>query len=151
MTLDDLVKLFKAAKVATRPYVNGEHNGDRAGIRAVVTALRDEIFDARGNASYGSLAIFDLFNEILGARFAEDKAAGGSARKGERADGGDLVLSNTAENFKAPAADPDVCEWTRIALSNHYITGYGNRRYWDVNCTTECVECQRKIKFVEAK
>lgn len=49
------------------------------------------------------------FNDILASDGVE--AAGGSTREGGRADGGDLVLSNTAESLKAPAAAP-VCEWT---------------------------------------
>jgi hypothetical protein len=90
-----------AEKIAGKYHTPSEGTYDQARdiFRLVVTALRDE-FRCWIDAD-------KMFDDILASDGVE--AAGGSARKGERADGGDLVLSNTAENFKAPAAAP-VCD-----------------------------------------
>jgi hypothetical protein len=140
MTLDDLVEVyFKAWFEFTRnnkDFLPNESERNRACIRAVVEALREAVvlkIDAHNGCGILATetaidATRDVFNEILA--------------KAEHSDA-------DRDGVEPPAAAPDVCEWKRIALSNHYITGHGNRRYWDATCTMECGECHRPIKFKE--
>jgi hypothetical protein len=138
MTLDELVKMYNDA--AAHEYeVFLERGGfgastldvgldmKRAGIRAVVEALRDEIFDARGNTYYGSLAMFCLINEIL-ASDGEVKAAGGPARKDGKAV--EAVGDKGPATVNSPAADP-VCP---DCHGKKYKTVFGGSQTYYVHC-----------------
>jgi hypothetical protein len=119
MTIDELMdvydtagdKLLKVAATATS--TEGLNEAHRAGIRAVVTALRDEMvppeYTHLTNTEKGWL---QFFNEIL-ASDGDGKAAGGSTREDGRADSGNVILSEAAERIATPAAAP-VCEWTDL-------------------------------------
>jgi hypothetical protein len=143
ITLDDLTKDYRDE--IAKPQYPGWDEKHRAGVRRVVERLRDEIFDARGNASYGSLAIYDLFNEILGD--AGEKVAGGTSR--EAAPEGVTLTCSTPATDAAPA----VCEWTKG------FETYENRKWWRAACghsfygtpTFENCKCGKPIKFTEAK
>lgn len=155
MTLDELDMIFAAHCLTDRKADR------RAGIRAVVTALQDTVVKVVMSANVDlprHEAVGMVYRQFINEILASDGVQGthGSpeldedARKMEAMgqDAGPTVQDLFPEAF-APAAAPDVCEWTRITLSNHYITGHGNRRYWDATCTMECGECHRPIKFKE--
>ena len=123
MTLEDLLRTFQSARGrgnATR------EQSDLKGIRAVVTALRDEI--CAGYAENSARDLANQFNEIL-ASDGDGKAAGGSTRKTEHGDGTtgatsavaattpaaaskEVITGEVGREFGAPAAAPDVCVWT---------------------------------------
>ena len=135
MTLDDLFQKYLQAyeeahikKERWERFV--EEDCIKAGIRAVVVALRNHL-----SRSLLDELVYGVMNEILASYGVEETPLQAIQRMGQEFDA-------------APAAAP-VCEWTRIALSNHYVTGHGNRRYWDATCTMECGECHRPIKFKE--
>jgi hypothetical protein len=71
MTLDDLKRIFQKARQGTRDWNGtewvGDYGGDDAGIRAVVTALRDEILRDYGGNNYSCCERVALgsINEIL--------------------------------------------------------------------------------------
>jgi hypothetical protein len=63
MTLLDLVKIYRAAFWGVK---RAEDDGDSAGIRAVVTALRDEFGRImEPSDDWNRMGIVDVFNEIL--------------------------------------------------------------------------------------
>ena len=160
MTLDDLLEVFR------------NHPTTRAGIRAVVEALRDELPRALsevarqeccGNGVYNggpqeccgipnllvtTDQVHDAINEILASDGVE--TAGGSARKDGKAV--EAVGDKGPVTVNSPAAAPDVCEWV----------GEGKPPYevWKRGCTGKLVErakspgwcrCGKPIRFVEAK
>ena len=96
MTLDDLERIYDEAKA-------DEHNsGKRAGIRAVVAALRDEmVIDIEAEGHWNEDCAEFWFNEILGSDGVE--AAGGPTSNDGR---GGARVERTL--LQAPAAD--VCE-----------------------------------------
>lgn len=170
MTLEDLLAQFKAGfrerLHAPLPRPEGDE-AIRAGIRAVVEALRDEL------TSVSRLRdVQRVFEEILASdgveATAEDcsvvqytggmndlsvspvKAAGASARKDEGADGGSVILSDAAERIATPAAAPDdVCEWTQEGWE-YRRTGCDGRSYHIYNPKygrpgNKCPECKRPV------
>lgn len=94
MTVDDLMALAKKAR--TRAYSDGLRDNktvtlddvERAGVTAIVRALRDEIW-----TRIGCVEANDIINEILGSD-AGEKVAGGSTRKDEQ-HGGETVTPAT--------------------------------------------------------
>lgn len=146
MTVDDLMTLFQSARQGTRDWNGtewvGVYGGDRAGVTAIVRALRDEIW-----TRIGCVEANDIINEILGSD-AEEKVAEGIA---ERAD---------EQRADAPATDPirdaapAVCVWTaQDEGPAHEI--------WKAECCDTmfersgspgwCLVCRAPIKFTEAK
>ena len=135
MTLDDLERSYDDA-FHSAPW--NTKSRKRAGIRAVVEALRDYI-------SNRDDVIFS-FNEILGS---SEGAAGGSARKDEQkreADAGSAVVPQT------PAAAP-VCEWPRVPQWNNFRCGCNGSiaRWFHNGPPIACGECCLPVKFTEAK
>ncbi len=123
MTLDDLEQIYDQAKA------DQFNSGKRAGIRAVVAALRDEI---AAEPYYQAVTVLD---EIL-ASDGEVKAAGVAAL--EVAGAGLSPASG-----QAPAAAP-VCEWGRGLKA----TSFG----WVHLAESEngqgfCPDCGRPVKF----
>lgn len=103
MTLDDLTKIYRDE--IAKPEYPGWDEKHRAGIRAVVEALRDEIALPNDESPFGLdlLELEKLFNEILGD--AGEKAAGGPTR--EDVENGAPRCSDTPEAV-TPAADLSV-------------------------------------------
>ena len=77
MTLDDLLEVFDkgfAAKLALEDYPReafGTPTLNRAGIRAVVLALRDHIEDGIKHYAWNSEDAHKAFNDILGSDAVE--------------------------------------------------------------------------------
>lgn len=145
MTLDDLIATYDAAAQAVT--VNDQDLKDtdarahRAGIRAVVEALRDEL---RKDGGFSH----PLFNEIP-AIAGGVKAAGGSTREGKHT----VEVSTVAY---APAADLDVCEWTAVHLPDRlpeFSTQCGSSYVRIAPTPSEqgahhCYHCAKWIKFI---
>ena len=102
LTIDELVKVFHDAYGA-QPYSGVGHFdlGSRAGIRAIVTALRDEVVEDQGCAY--CRATTAMYNEILGDA-GNEKAVGESTQQCQT-------------STPLPAA-PAVCVWTW--MGEHY-------------------------------
>lgn len=123
MTVDDLMTLAKKAR--TRAYSDGLRDNktatlddmERAGVTAIVRALRDEFGNRMKRAViWDRNSVAFVFNEILGTlgqRHADcdagEKVAGGSTREDGRKDNGCLTPAGPK-----PATDaaPAVCEIT---------------------------------------
>jgi len=142
MTLEDLLAQFKAGfrerLHAPLPRPEGDE-AIRAGIRAVVEALRDE----------GRLRDTDrLLQEILASDGVE--AAGAPTRKDGEVSGG-FGSATARDALETPAAAP-VCEWTRV-FDSHVNRKWrlrgcdGAVSHWD----DVCPSCGKPIKFTEAK
>lgn len=146
MTLDDLVKVFTIAHLGAD---NGpaDKTNVRAGIRAVVTAMKREIVSTiRDGESWPwtSCDADDFFDEIL-AQSENDKAAGGPTSD----DGpGEFILASVS----TPAADPEVCVWTRTDES-----GFAHKHGWTGQYAfgheppTHCHRCGLPIRFEAVK
>ena len=156
MTIDDLVWVYLDAFSDEMDRTEAEGDMERAGVTAIVRALRDEIFDARGNASYGSLAIYDLFNEILGSDAGEKVAEGNFTNPSEGrviAPATDPAYTGGMNDLCVTDAAPAVCEWTG-GITAFPMSGcnpsaaYINRNYRDGDM---CPLCDKPIKFTEAK
>ena len=150
MTVDDLHSIFKAARQGTREWNGtewvGEWHGDRAGVVAIVRALRDELSMSKDiNSCSACDANYDLFHEILGD--AGEKVAAGEDSPEDR----------------SPATDaaPAVCVWTETSIDP---LGYAwlNSSCGLVDCherdvlmqpdpQKHCPSCGKPIKFTEAK
>ena len=146
-TVDDLMKVFQCAIVDDAIAHRGNlDNLDRAGIRAVVERLRDEMtLGWEDDRPWGDVADVKKFlNEIL-ASDGEEKAAGGSARKDETyAGAGALKVPVTAS---APAAAP-VCVWTRI--DEDVLESGCDPDGWTYNPEIKrdtCPQCGKPISF----
>lgn len=145
-TVDDLVKVYIIAHFGAD---NGPRNRERyrAGIAAVVRAVRDEIVEG-GNCKY-CVATTAMYNEILGDAGSE-KVAGGSTREDEKAVEAAGDKGPVTVNSPATTPAPAVCEWTKRKYEpGFYATPHGikfkDRRY------DNCGICGREIKFTEAK
>lgn len=153
MTVDDLVEAYQDAFAKNE--LEQQRMGDgceymdahRAGVVAIVRALRDELSKCDWDEGENMI---DALDAILGD--AGEKVAGGSTREDERKDNGCLTPAGPK-----PATDaaPAVCVWKPISLFadiEHYSTKHGvkNRmhlyRGGDV-----CPYCLAPIKFTEAK
>ena len=141
MTLDDLVKIFDKAE-AEIEWVLKEGDGQRAGIRAVFEALRDELCK-RSEYNWVNSDLRKEFNEIL--TVAGEVAAGGSANT---VDAQQCQISTTS-----PAAD--VCEWTdafsAAANSKWKVRGCDAVGFYsgDLDGSSVCPSCGKPIKFKE--
>ena len=148
-TMGDLRKAYKdgyRTKVDSydyHPTPSSIVEAERAGIAAVVRALRDEF----GRIMYpgddwNRQGILEQFEEILGA--AGDEAAGGPTRE-------DGQASQGAASTPAAAPAPDVCVWLP-----HHQTGMGmlfvskcDRELHFVTASGDCPSCGLPIKFTE--
>lgn len=140
-TMDELVDEFLKHWLA-----HGRMEDDiRAGIAAVVRALRDEIVED-GDCKY-CVATTAMYNQILGA--AGEKVAGVLAVESREG----AMISEAPE---APATDPApaVCEYRNAFVAHE------NRNWRRRKCDGEvvyreapghCLYCGLPIKFTEAK
>jgi len=131
MTLDQLVDEYN--KHCDNPYSPIDI---RAGIRAVVEALRDEMgfdYNECGDCTRND----KLFDEILASDGVE--AAGGSARKDEQA---------MRASPYTPAAAP-VCEWTTSPVALGFCSAGCQPHNAFVRPIDNCHLCGKPIKFVE--
>ena len=105
MTVDDLIAAYIEARNAVewgaekRGLLPLTNDMSRAGVRAVVVALRDEIW-----TRIGCVEANDIINEILGSR-AGEKVAGGSSRDASKATEASGARCATP-CASAPATDP---------------------------------------------
>ena len=145
MTLDDLVKVYNEAfwHGVKRP----QDTADHAGIRAVVTAIREAIQLRPGGCEQCRHNLIVL-HEILASDGVE--AAGGSTREDGRVSVGVGGFSR-ADNLSTPAAAPDVCEWTPISEMDrvtHYASPHGvtnDLNHWRRDGV--CHVCLKPISF----
>lgn len=168
MTLDELFEKYHAAwLVVARQPAGDRQTAGRAGIRAVVAALRDQFDFTSTSKNWSELEVYIFFDEILGDA-GNEKVAGGFTREDGRsveqpgATSGHTgtnpatapsAQSDIAKAFEAEmraVAAPDVCVWTQ-----HHRTESGVR--WKTSCGTLqlrhgqiCVNCDRPISFKEA-
>ena len=143
MTLDDLVKIFDKAE-AEIEWVLKEGDGQRAGIRAVVEALRDDAWSRADTMMlWDGQGIKKFFHDILGSDAGE--AAGGPTRKDERALQSQVTPS--------PAAD-DFCEWKEFVVIDGRIGHFKTCAGFEIafnRGNTHCPSCGKPIRFVEVK
>lgn len=159
MTLDDLIAAYNNG------YWSCYEEQHRAGIRAVVEALRDEFHKNYVNAWLG-LTVDDIdadFNEILVAA-GNEKAAGGPQDDGILIGNQNVeaIINDLHDEQKSKAAadpSPEVCEWSVSRDPDgegHYETQCGNG--W-MKCVAEppsrdgynfCPSCGKPIVFKEA-
>ena len=140
MTVDDLVKVYCDAFYAQRDKApeKGITEADRAGVTAIVRALRDETRHMTLNRD----GLEELFTQILGD--AGEKVAEGIA---ERAD---------EQRADAPATDPirdaapAVCVWTGEEYVT-YSTSCESEHEVDPHKAppTHCPSCGKPIRFRE--
>ena len=153
MTLDDLCRIYVSAYDAELERTEDLGDLERAGIRAVVTALRDEIYASSHMDS--DYFVSDWMNEIL-ASDGGDKA-GGSTRKTEQGDGATGATSAVATT--TPAAAPVRCCWWTVDRDpdgeGHYETQCQNG--WtllhgkpELDGYSFCPSCGKPISFKEA-
>lgn len=139
----------KLESVFCRHWLKHDRMGDdiRAGIRAVVEALRDEFREEYGMWERFSLILMTerergdikFRNEILGDA-GNEKAAGESANT--------VDAQQCQTSTPLPAADPAVCVWT--------IVGQGCARWIETDCGMSPDEydegqlcyCGKTIKFM---
>jgi hypothetical protein len=140
VTVDDLVKVYCDAFYAQRDKApeKGITEADRAGVTAIVRALRDEIVSRTAR---------NTLDQILGD--AGEKVAGGLPD-----DAVPIPLMRPESAISAPATDaaPAVCVWT----GEEYVT-------YSTSCESEhevdphkapptyCPSCGKPIAFTEAK
>lgn len=113
-TVDDLMLIFDEAEavVSVTPTKGGivpMAAIRRAGIRAVVEALRDEIVPERmritsANDTCTRSSLRQYFNEILGSDAGAEKVAGGSTREDERSV--EQLGATSSHATTSPATDP---------------------------------------------
>lgn len=138
MTMDELNEICQDAMVRHRLKCGKEGrycslDGERrAGIRAVVEALRDAVNTRFSGDGCDRYDINLLLNEILasdGVEAALDRAVYGMSVSRLDGDGG-VTRINPAEVYKEPAA-PDVCEWTQESWEYRKVgcNGYGLHVY----------------------
>jgi hypothetical protein len=151
MTFNDLEQIFVDGcyrSILTNHEDLPEKAHRRAGLKAVVEALRDEIVED-GDCLY-CVGTTKMYNEILAKTEQRDvdrdgaEAAGAPTRKDGEA---------SQPGTPTPAAAP-VCEWTltQKRYFNHdpvlrYQTGCGAEFGYDYK---QCQGCGKPIKFMEA-
>ncbi len=172
MTVDDLVKVYCDAFYAQRDKApeKGITEADRAGVTAIVRALRDETRHMTLNRD----GLEELFTQILGSD-AEEKVAEGIAERADeqRADapatdpirdavamarGRALVvddipiLNKLAAAMKAATdAAPAVCVWTDYVRGSEPGCAPEKTFYSTAQTGDPCPSCGKPIAFKEAK
>jgi len=144
MTLDELFEKYYEAWSAVARQTDGDRqSAGRAGVTAIVRALRDELSKCDWDEGENMI---DALDEILGDAGAE-KVAGGSTRE----DGPGGVEQAVPALTLATDAAPAVCEWT----GEEYVT-------YSTSCESEhevdphkapptyCPSCGKPIAFTEA-
>ena len=154
-TVDELVRVYCDAFYAQRDKAPAEGitQADRAGIIAVVTALRDEILRDYGgnNHSWCERVALGAINEILAPREG-GQAAGGSTREDGRSVEQLAATSSHAVTAPATAPAPAVCEWTpQRSLPDWRLTSCGMVCTEQSNRNGKCQSCGKPIKFTEAQ
>lgn len=159
-TIDELVKVYIIAHFGAD---NGPRNRERyrAGIAAVIRAVRDEIVED-GNCKY-CVATTAMYNEIIGDAGEKnllDAGSGGRSATSETTSGdvanaqGEASPRRVVPNSPATAPAPAVCVWQRDPEPVQMVSACGYR----VDCspyffvpTGHCPSCGLPIKFTEAK
>ena len=129
MTLDDLVQAYRSGKGPTRD--------ERAGIRAVVAALRDEVDRIWTWEDMPCNTVLGVFNEILDSDAVD--AVGGPTRE----DGHEAPVQ--AKIVPAPAAD--VCRWRAVQSSMGAFILSGCNKPMDGGEYGVCPSCGKPIEF----
>ena len=164
MTLDDLLKVFEQgfqAKLQSEDYPReafATPTLNRAGIRAVVEALRDELFPDLYIAPQWEVGdAMAVLDKILGSDVGVKVDTHGSPELNEDARklaamGQDPGM--TLNELLALATDPaPVCEWRYVAAGNVWLTECEERiNGWTTKIgKTECQFCDGAIKFTETE
>ena len=138
MNMTNLAQIFDSAvakSIATNREELPEAAHRRAGIRAVVEALRDEIENGIKHYAWNEEDAHKFFNEIL------DSDAVGPEKPPTKA----LIdlMNMPPLVIEVPAAD--VCEWTESPwLKRYYFTPHGTCKYDGPFCA-----CGKQISFKE--
>ena len=118
MTLDELMKVYSkaATDVAFLQYEGINHH---AGIRAVVTALRDE-FDKNGSVTW-------TLHQILASDGVDKAAGGGASRQTESIrPAADRIEALEAEAARLRAALQDVVDAYDFVIVDEYDRGWSS-------------------------
>lgn len=145
-TVDDLVKVFMQAADDTyaAEYIDPADTTNvawRAGIAAVVRALRDELSKCDWDEGENMI---DALDEILGDA-GNEKVAGVSVGNGE------TELDRTSG--PAPATDPApaVCVWTDVGDKYRSACGRSHFAWTSRDGVVVCPHCKAPIKFTEVQ
>jgi len=174
VTLDDLMTLFQSARQGTRDWNGtewvGVYGGDRAGVTAIVRALRDEVAnDPEANMPWWwGDAIHSKFETILGSDAGEKVAEMPDlptrtvqltgVTKSRRPDIQFEPATDAAPAFYAGQdpkislntdAAPAVCEWRGSKDGQLAYMGCTKRLEWTYD-RRKCPSCGNPIKFTEA-
>ncbi len=168
MTLDELMKIFHEAQhefTYTAPGIGGDRI-DRAGVTAIVRALRDElcVFYEDEMVIRDTWELYQEFNEILGVAESEKASGSGPASvhtQEQRPDpqvagGANAVDAQQCQTNTTPATDPApaVCVWRfnleRSVWRTHCGQYYGPFQAGDREPMKHCFHCSAPIKFTEA-
>ena len=176
MTLDDLMALFQSARQGTRDWNGtewvGVYGGDRAGVIAIVRALRDEIVPPTKSRAASSTMltrhVLAGVDEILGD--AGEKVAEMPDLPTRTVQLTDISKSRRPDIQFEPATDaapafyagqdpkislntdaaPAVCEWRGSKDGQLAYMGCTKRLEWTYD-RRKCPSCGKPITFTEAK
>jgi hypothetical protein len=154
MTLDDLRKTFERAVAKAAPFPQHHEDGICEGVRAVVEALRDELY-AIAAKDYDNWWldgwVRDRFDEILasdGVEVAGGVAVCGSDTAGKVENVHTVNLPNSGADIPAPATAP-VCEWGKQDNGFEHTTSCGLLTRYKPLPSSHCHICGKPIKFKE--
>ncbi len=136
MTLDDLIAAYNAAYHSCH---EGQH---RAGIIAVVTALRDELLRGKSKAATSTMLtvhVRGLFEEILAPREGGNGAAGVTALEA-------VGAGLSPASGQAPAAPAPVCVWVDQVKGMAWA-GCSGSLYPIKSAVNGCPDCRLPITF----
>ncbi len=133
----------------------------RAGVTAIVRALRDEFGRImEPSDDWNRMGVVDVFNDILLGDAGEKVGTHGSPELDEDArkleamgqDPGMTIEEFLDEHFRPPATDaaPAVCEWRGSKDGQLAYMGCTKRLEWTYD-RRKCPTCGKPIRFTEAK
>ena len=176
-TVDELHEIYRNARLGEIFAAKDEElvtdvreRAERAGIAAVVRALRDEVDRIWIDEDMGCGTILDVFNQILGdagvqerhLTVQEQNIIHSALRRSVKVAGAERVGTPTSAvaQAKTPATAPapDVCEWRDDAYIGCFTTSCSDDAAWNRLGGTPkdegynfCPSCGKPIKFTEAK
>jgi hypothetical protein len=152
MNLDKLERIYHDGFGDEQERTDGKGDLEKAGLRRVVYALREDFAAAIAagimemNGQPDAAKCFEGADELIEHILAEAsdvKAAGGPTRE----DGHGEARVERAQ-LQTPAADPPQCVWTKSRYTtSYYVTPHGPAHYSGKLCPV----CGLFIKFVEVK
>lgn len=141
MTLDDLTKIYRD-EIAL-PRYPGWDEKHRAGVKAVVLALRDEVLRSPSLEDEGMVTVVDdIFDQILGDAGPQDDGILIGNQNVE------AIINDLHDEQTSNAADPPQCEWSGSKDGQLSYMGCTGKLEWTYD-RHKCPSCGKPIKFKE--